>query len=83
MVEKTLLMGDVVLQNVNYLKMKERFLIRQFWSKDIAFPSYDVPVSINSFACPVIMDIDNDSKKDMIVTPFERNGGENYQNVFF
>lgn len=80
---KDLLMGDVVLQNVNFLKNEGTLSYASILEQDIAFPSYDVPVSINSFACPVIMDIDNDSKKDMIVTPFERNGGENYQNVFF
>lgn len=81
--KKDLLLGDVVLQNLNYLKNSGTTSYASVLLQDINFPSYDVPVSINSFACPVIMDVDNDQKKDMIVTPFERNGGENFKNVFF
>lgn len=78
-----LLLGDVILQNLNYLKNSGTASYASIIEQDTAFPSYNVPVSINSFACAVIMDIDHDSKKDMIVTPFERNGGENIQNIFF
>jgi len=38
---------------------------------DTTFPSYSVPVSLMSFPAPVMMDVNNDGKKDFLVSSFE------------
>ncbi|MDY0015913.1 MAG: T9SS type A sorting domain-containing protein [Bacteroidales bacterium] len=38
---------------------------------DMLFPSYDVPISLYSMPCPIFLDIDNDSVKDLIVSPLD------------
>ena len=80
---KDVLLGDVILQNVNFLKNSGTLDYASVLEQDTAFPSYDVPVSINSFANPFIFDFDNDGKNDLLVSPFEANGGENYKNIHF
>lgn len=80
---KDVLLGDVILQNVNFLKNTGTLDYASILEQDTAFPSYDVPVSINSFANPFIFDFDNDGKNDLLVSPFEANGGENYKNILF
>lgn len=38
---------------------------------DMMFPSYNVPISLFSMPCPIYLDIDNDSIKDLIVSPLD------------
>jgi len=40
-------------------------------SQDTAFPSYDVPVNIQSFAMHSYVDVDNDQIRDLIVSNYE------------
>jgi hypothetical protein len=39
--------------------------------KDSLFPSYDVPIHLYSMPCPTLMDINNDSLPDLLVSPFD------------
>lgn len=53
-------------------------------SQDTAFPSYDVPVNIQSFAMHSYVDVDNDQIRDLIVSNYEyenKNGTIYYHNT--
>jgi hypothetical protein len=53
-------------------------------SQDTAFPSYNVPVNIHSFAMHSYVDVDNDQIRDLIVSNYEyenNNGTIYYHNT--
>ncbi len=53
-------------------------------SQDTAFPSYNVPVNIHSFVMHSYVDVDNDQKRDLIVSNYEydnNNGTIYYHNT--
>lgn len=51
--------------------------------KDTVFPNYDVPVTIDLFVVPFLLDVDNDQLKDLIVAPNWKGNSENYQVGWF
>ena len=53
-------------------------------SIDTLFPSYDNPVNLYSMPCPIYMDVDNDSVKDLIISPLDVSGfkSENTNSVW-
>ncbi len=75
------LMGDVTLSIMNHLKNDGTRTYASILAQDTSYPSYNVPVSTSSFPLAVFIDVDHDGKKDMIVTPFEGLGVDNYENV--
>jgi hypothetical protein len=76
-------MGDVTFSFVNYLPNTGTLTYASVLSQDTSFPSYDVPARTASFPLPAFMDIDQDGKKDLIVTPFEGFGVDNIDNVLY
>ncbi len=78
--------GDIDLMNGDILGTNLLFLQNgappdSMVAQDSIFPAYDTPVSMENIPCPTLMDIDNDGKRDMIITPFA-NAGEDYNNVW-
>jgi hypothetical protein len=79
--DKDLVLGDVDYPNpirlINGGDMNEAFMI----SQDPAFPSYDKPVNLFSMPAAAFIDIDNDAKKDLLLSPFDPSlvTSENYR----
>lgn len=71
------LIGDAGFDNLIFLKnnaassnpAKDKMI-----EVDTAFPSYDVPVDVPVFPAAYYIDVNNDSKKDLIVASFGVNG---------
>ena len=51
-------------------------------TQDINFPSNDIPVDIQIFNAAYYLDVNNDEKRDMIVTPNIGNGIQNFEHVW-
>lgn len=81
--------GDVDLMNGDILGQNMLFLLNGgttdtalIVSQDVDFPSYDVPVNMQNLPGAYYIDLDNDSLKDMLVSPFAT-VGEDLHNLHF
>ncbi|NTW32388.1 MAG: VCBS repeat-containing protein, partial [Bacteroidetes bacterium] len=80
-----LLLGDVdypgIIKLINGGSLSEANMV----SQDTVFPSNTRKISLTSFPVPCFLDVDNDNKKDLIVSPFEGNQSlsENYKSCWF
>lgn len=52
-------------------------------SEDTLFPNYDIPVNLDFFVTPFLLDAGGDDLKDLIVSPNVKNNGENYHVSWF
>jgi len=84
--DKDLILGDLNYNTLNYLENTGTATSANFGSNDILFPSYDVTASINTFPAAYFVEINNDGKKDLVVSPnqanlsFNKNCAWYYQN---
>ncbi len=71
--------GDILGSNLLFLKNggPPDSMVTQ----DTLFPSYDTPVHMENIPCPALLDVDNDGKKDLLVTSLAT-VGEDYNNVW-
>lgn len=77
-----LLNGDILGQNMLYLQNGGTVDTALIVFQDVAFPSYDVPVDMQNLPGAYYLDLDNDSIKDMLVSPFAT-VGEDLHNLHF
>lgn len=77
-----LLNGDLLGQNMLYLENGGTPDSAYITSQDSLFPVYDVPVNLQNLPASYYMDLDNDGKKDLMVSPFAT-VGEDYTNMLF
>jgi len=77
-----LLNGDLLGQNMLYLENGGTPDSAYITSQDSLFPVYDVPVNLQNLPASYYMDLDNDGKKDLLVSPFAT-VGEDYTNMLF
>ena len=50
---------------------------------DASWPSNSLPVNLNLFPCPFHLDVDNDGKRDMLVSPAAPNASENANSIWW
>ena len=78
------LIGDLTSPNLVYLQ--NAGTLENSWMNEIDdnFPRADVPVDLNIFNAGFYLDIDNDGKNDVVVSPNYRTGSaENYNGVWY
>jgi hypothetical protein len=75
------LMGDVSLSLVNHMKNDGDRNYASILDQDTSYPIYNIPAKVTSFPVTTFIDVDHDGKKDLIVTPFEGLGVDNFENV--
>jgi hypothetical protein len=80
---KDILMGDVSFSFVNYLRNSGTLENASVLQQDTAYPRYDTPVKLFSFPLAYFTDINQDGRKDLLVTPFEGFGVDNINNVWY
>jgi hypothetical protein len=83
--DKELIVGDVDYPNLILLTNGGSPSNADMTAKDSTFPSNSLPVNLFSFPVPALLDINNDGKKDLLVSPFEANinVSENYQSCWY
>jgi len=78
-----LLLGDVTFDNLvmleNSASTENSLMIRQYTQ----FPSNTESVDIPKFPAAYYFDLDNDNKKDLIVSPNGSNVSHNFENIWF
>ncbi len=77
------LLGDVSLNNFNYLRNEGTVAYASFLQQDTSFPSYDVPLRINYFPVPYFLDIDNDNKIDLVSSSYDAVAGANINSIWY
>jgi hypothetical protein len=77
-----LINGDILGSNLLYLENGGTSALAHISSQDSLFPSYNVQVNLSNLPSPAYLDVNNDGKKDLIVTP-SANAGEDFYNVLF
>lgn len=76
-----LIIGDFLTNNITFLKNGGSPNNSLITEQDSRFPSYDVPADMEVFLSSFYIDINNDDKKDLIVTPNQINLGKNQNHV--
>ena len=66
-----LLLGDVDYPNLFLLTNGGTPDSAHIIAKDSLFPSYDVPIHLYSMPCPILMNLNNDTLPDLLVSPFD------------
>jgi len=79
---------DLLLGNVSYPcigMMYNGGTPQNAWmtAQDTSFPSYNVPVELNSFPATYYLDFENDGKKDLIVALNNPTSGEDRKSVWY
>jgi hypothetical protein len=77
------LLGDISLNILNYLKNFNTSKNASFLSQDTSYPRYDVPLKLSYFPAPYALDINQDERKDLLVSPFDGVGGDNFNNLWY
>lgn len=80
--DKDLLNGDILGNNLLYLENCGTKDSAWMCAQDSAFPSYDIPASMNDVSGPSYFDGNNDGNNDLIVSNFYFTG-EDFYNVKF
>jgi len=84
--DKDLLMGDIACNKLQYVHNSGSPTNAFFNDTTKVYPNYKnnntVPVRLNNFPCPYILDVDGDGKKDMVVSPNSA-AGANYTSMWY
>jgi len=78
-----IVLGDVSFDCLNQLNNGGSAAMAWMTSQDENFPSNNTPVSLSSFPAAFYLDLNNDGKRDMVVSPNNRNIGEDQKNVWY
>lgn len=81
--DKDLINGDILGQNLLYLHNGGDSSYAEFTFQDTIFPSNSTPVDLTTFPSSYYVDVNNDNKKDLLVSPCTPLGTENYNNVLY
>ena len=77
-----LLNGDILGTNLLFLENGGTSSSAHITAQDTFFPSNSISVNLSNLPSPAYLDVNNDGKKDLIVTPAS-NAGEDYFNVLY
>ncbi len=76
-----LINGDFLGNNLLMIKNGGSSTSAVMVDQDSLFPVYNIPVDLYTFPAPYYIDVNNDSKKDLIVAPCLSGPTENYNNI--
>lgn len=77
-----LIIGSVTINHVSVLYNFGSTTYASVLKQDITYPTYNIPYDVASFAAPYFLDINNDGKKDLIVSNFDANTS-NVNNIWY
>lgn len=78
-----LVLGDLITNDLVYLRNGGSALVADMDSTGGNFPAYDSPVKLDIFAAAYFLDVNNDGKKDMVAAPNAPNIAANVQNSWY
>ncbi|MBT3173760.1 MAG: T9SS type A sorting domain-containing protein [Lentimicrobiaceae bacterium] len=80
---KDILIGDISYSNTVMLNNGGSIDEAYMTYSDTSYPSYDVKIDLNVFPATYHVDINNDNKKDLIVSPNNPLTSENFNNIWY
>ncbi len=81
--DKDILIGDISCCSMSLLTNGGTTTAATVTSKDITFPSGNIPVNMSLFPCGYFLDVDNDNKRDLIVAPNAPNVSVDVKSIWF
>ena len=80
---KNLMLGDITNSNMTMLINGGTAQEASMNAVDTAFPSNTLPVDLTAFPAGYYLDVNNDNKKDVLVSPNNPNTSENFDHILF
>ena len=80
---KDVVIGDVDLSNLTMLMNGGTSVAAHMSSYDYNFPASSIPVDLTLFPGIFYLDVDNDSVKDLLISPNASNISENYNSIWY
>lgn len=80
---KEVIIGDISYNTLVYLTNGGTPQQALMTAKDTTFPAYSIPANVMVFPAAYFVDINNDTKKDLVVAPFPENASANVGNVWY
>lgn len=77
-----ILIGSVSINTITMLYNNGNTSYASILNQDTHYPSNNVSYDVNSFASPVFIDVDNDNKRDLLVSTYDI-GATNVNNIWF
>ncbi|CAN5282002.1 hypothetical protein BH09BAC5_BH09BAC5_06210 [soil metagenome] len=81
--DQDLLLGDLNSLHIKYLENGGTNTFAQMDMVDDSFPSYDTSLRMNFFPCAFHLDVNNDGKKDVIISPNSPYSAENHHSSWY
>lgn len=81
--DNDLLISDISCNTLKHIVNGGDSAVANAISIDITYPSYSTPVHQSIFPCPFLVDVNNDGKKDLLISPNASTGSENTQSVMW
>lgn len=81
--DKDLILGNISFNCLNMLTNGGSPTQAWMTSQDTLFPSYDVAVDVAVFPAAFYLDLDNDGRRDLLVSPNNKTIGEDQRNAWF
>ncbi len=78
-----IVLGDLAFGNLNFITNGGDKNFANIIDQDTTFPSYSLPYDVQIFPAAFLIDLNNDDKKDMVVSPNNENISENFKNVWY
>lgn len=81
--DREILLGDISFNNLVLGVNGGNAQQAHVTSQDTNFPDYDMPLHLEIFPAPFLVDVDNDGKKDLLVTPNTVAQSEHYRCIWY
>ncbi len=81
--DKDLLLGDVLFSNLLALTNGGQLDSAIMVAQDSLFPIYDEPVNLQIFPAPFYEDVNNDGRRDLLVSPMYPSLSENVRSLWY
>lgn len=81
--DKEVILGDISFSCLNFMRNGGDHNHAWMNSQDTNFPSYDTPADVNVYPASFYLDVNNDGKKDLLVSPNSPTIGEDRKNVWY
>lgn len=79
--DQDLLISDISCNTIKHIVNGGDSAVANATSIDINYPSYSTPIQQSIFPCPFLIDVNNDGKKDLVMSPNSSTGSENTHSV--
>lgn len=81
--DKDVLLGDISCNTLSAIYNGGTTQVAQGTSQDASFPSDNMPVNLSIFPAAFHIDVNNDGKRDLLVSPNSQNTSQNYTSLWY